>query len=49
MELPRMRRYQDVWVATYKGFTARAVCPVWAYCAVKELARCGFNHFDGYN
>lgn len=30
------------WQATYKGHTAYAVCPIWAYCEVREKARRGF-------
>ena len=31
-----------VWQATYKGHTAYAVCPIWAYCEVREKARKGY-------
>ena len=30
-----------VWVAQFKGHTAEAVCPVWAYAEVLEKARKG--------
>lgn len=47
---PRLRKVcwhvqgRDVplWQATYKGFTAQAVCPVWAYAEVLEKARRGY-------
>lgn len=32
----------QVWQATYKGHTAYAVCPIWAYCEVREKARRGW-------
>ena len=50
MNKPRLRTVRKhalgwdfhVWQATYKGFTAQALCPVWAYCEVLEKARKGF-------
>lgn len=43
---PRMRLNGTVWVATLGEATCRSVCPVWAYVAVLEKHRIGWNHFS---
>ena len=49
---PKMRRVRrrsnygwaddHVWRAELNGAVVHAVCPVWAYCTVRELARRGW-------